>query len=107
MDSGYLDPRSVARLGEVAARVDLALAGLSDNRMTGSSSGTCSTQTARCRALGPSLPAPRPAQIESAAARPGTSWQLAPDLLLCRSCTSTSPTTTRVLDADGRPRRWG
>jgi 4-aminobutyrate aminotransferase-like enzyme/Ser/Thr protein kinase RdoA (MazF antagonist) len=78
-DQAYLAPRSVARLGEIAARVDLALAGLTggdgldrvlqwDLRYADRTVAT----------LGSSLPAARRAQIESAAAR---AWDLVEPLV--------------------------
>lgn len=77
-DKGYLDPRSVARLGEVAAKVDLALAGLTDNAHDRVLQWDLQYADRTVAALGSSLPAARRAQIESAAAR---AWDLVAPLV--------------------------
>lgn len=78
-DQGYLAPRSVARLGEVAARVDLALADLTGgdglDRVLQWDPRYADRTVA---ALGSSLPAARRAQIESAAKR---AWDLVAPLV--------------------------
>lgn len=78
-DQGYLDPRSVSRLGEVAAKVDLALADLSDdNALDRVLQWDLQYADRTVGALGSSLPAARRAQIESAAAR---AWDLVAPLV--------------------------
>ena len=78
-DKGYLDPRSVARLGEVAAKVDLALADLTDgNALDRVLQWDLQYADRTVAALGSSLPAARRAQIESAAAR---AWDLVAPLV--------------------------
>lgn len=78
-DQGYLDPRSVARLGEVAAKVDLALAELTDgNALDRVLQWDLRYADRTVAALGSSLPAARRAQIESAAAR---AWDLVAPLV--------------------------
>src|SRR5687767_10455328 len=73
-DKAYLSPRSVARLGEVAARVDLALADFTGgdglDRVLQWDPRYADRTVA---ALGSSLPATRRGQIDSAAAR---AWDL-------------------------------
>ncbi|MGW3961484.1 aminotransferase [Amycolatopsis sp. NPDC005003] len=73
---GYLDPRSVARLGEVAGKVDLALAGLTGGDRVLQWDLRYADRTVA--ALGSSLPAARRAEIESAAAR---AWDLVAPLV--------------------------
>ena len=73
-DQGYLAPRSAARMGEIAATVDLALAGFTDgdglDRVLQWDPRYADRTLA---ALGPSLPADRRAEVEAAAER---AWQL-------------------------------
>ncbi|WP_406486215.1 aminotransferase [Streptomyces phaeochromogenes] len=77
-DQGYLDPRSVARLGEVAAKVDLALAGLTDNAHDRVLQWDLQYADRTVAALGSSLPAARRDRIENAAAR---AWDLVAPLV--------------------------
>jgi 4-aminobutyrate aminotransferase-like enzyme/Ser/Thr protein kinase RdoA (MazF antagonist) len=70
---GYLDPRSVARLGEVAGKVDLALADLTGDGLDRVLQWDPRYADRTVAALGSSLPAARRAEIESAAAR---AWDL-------------------------------
>ena len=73
-DKGYLDPRSVARLGEVAAKVDLALAEINEgDGLDRVLQWDLRYADRTIATLGSSLPAARRAEIESAAAR---AWQL-------------------------------
>ncbi|KRF22316.1 aminotransferase [Phycicoccus sp. Soil802] len=73
-DKGYLDPRSVARLGEVAAKVDLALADITDgNGLDRVLQWDLQYADRTVATLGSSLPAARRAEIETAAAR---AWHL-------------------------------
>ncbi|MEU5266234.1 aminotransferase [Amycolatopsis sp. NPDC021455] len=65
---GYLDPRSVARLGEVAGQVDLALAGLAGDGPDRVLQWDPRYADRAVAALGSSLPPARRAEIESAAA---------------------------------------
>ena len=73
-DQAYLAPRKVARLGEVAARVDLALADITGgdglDRVLQWDPRYADRTVA---ALGPALPGDRRARVESAAA---TAWHL-------------------------------
>ncbi len=73
-DQGYLAPRSAARMGEIAAKVDLALAGVTDadglDRVLQWDPRYADRTLA---ALGPALPADRRAEVEAAADR---AWQL-------------------------------
>jgi 4-aminobutyrate aminotransferase-like enzyme/Ser/Thr protein kinase RdoA (MazF antagonist) len=78
-DQGYLDPRSVARLGEVAAKVDLALADITDgNALDRVLQWDLQYADRTVAALGSSLPAARRAEIETAAAR---AWDLVAPLV--------------------------
>ncbi|MEV5721531.1 aminotransferase [Amycolatopsis mediterranei] len=77
-DKGYLDPRSVARLGEVAAKVDLALADLTGDGLDRVLQWDLRYADRTVAALGSSLPAARRAEIESAAAR---AWDLVAPLV--------------------------
>ncbi len=73
-DQGYLAPRSVARLGEVAAKVDLALADLTIGEgLDRVLQWDLQYADQTVAALGSSLPAARRAEIESAAAG---AWRL-------------------------------
>ncbi|KRF26037.1 aminotransferase [Phycicoccus sp. Soil803] len=73
-DRGYLDPRSVARLGEVAAKVDLALADITDgNGLDRVLQWDLQYAVRTVATLGSSLPAARRAEIATAAAR---AWHL-------------------------------
>jgi len=78
-DKGYLAPQSVARLGEAAARVDLALADLTDgdglDRVLQWDLQYADRTVAK---LGSALPVARRARIESAAAR---AWDLVAPLV--------------------------
>ena len=75
---GYLDPRSVARLGEVAGQVDLALAGLTGDGLDRILQWDLRYADRTVAALGSSLPAARRAEVESAAAR---AWDLVAPLV--------------------------
>ncbi|HTI21589.1 MAG TPA: aminotransferase [Kutzneria sp.] len=70
---GYLDPRSVARLGEVAGRVDLALAGLTGDGLGRVLQWDLRHADRTVAALGSSLPAARRAEVDNAEAR---AWEL-------------------------------
>ena len=73
-DKGYLDPRRVARLGEVAAKVDLALADITDgNGLDRVLQWDLKYADRTVATLGSSLPPGRRADIDAAAAR---AWQL-------------------------------
>lgn len=79
-DKGYLAPRSVARLGEVAARVDLALAGITGgDGLDRVLQWDLRYADRTVAALGSSLPAARRAEVESAAAR---AWDFVAPLAL-------------------------
>lgn len=78
-DKAYLAPRSIARLGEVAARVDLALADITaGNGLDRVLQWDLQYADRTVATLGPSLPAARRAKIESAAAR---AWDLVAPLV--------------------------
>ena len=78
-DKAYLDPRSVARLGEVAAMIDLALADIPDGDVHDRVLQWDPRYADRTvAALGSSLPAARRIEIESAASR---AWSLVAPLV--------------------------
>lgn len=78
-DQGCLDPRGIARLGEVAAKVDLALADITDgDGLDRVLQWDLQYADRTVAALGSSLPAARRAPIESAAAR---AWDLVAPLV--------------------------
>jgi 4-aminobutyrate aminotransferase-like enzyme/Ser/Thr protein kinase RdoA (MazF antagonist) len=73
-DKGYLDQRSVTRLGEVAAEIDLALAGITGgDGLDRVLQWDLQHADRTVATLGSSLPAARRAEIEGAAAR---AWDL-------------------------------
>ena len=73
-DQGYLAPRSAARLGEIAARVDRALADLADgDGLDRVLQWDLRYADRTLAALGSSLPADRRAEVEGAA---DEAWQL-------------------------------
>jgi 4-aminobutyrate aminotransferase-like enzyme/Ser/Thr protein kinase RdoA (MazF antagonist) len=78
-DKGYLAPRSVARLGEVAAKVDLALAEITDgDGLDRVLQWDLQHADRTVAALRSALPDDRRAQIESAASR---AWDLVAPLV--------------------------
>jgi 4-aminobutyrate aminotransferase-like enzyme/Ser/Thr protein kinase RdoA (MazF antagonist) len=77
-DKGYLDPRSVARLGEVAGKVDLALADLTGDGLDRVLQWDLQYADRTVAALGSALPSARRVEIENAAAK---AWDLVAPLV--------------------------